>query len=542
MRKIIIFAVLLFSFGAKAQKEPTLPPRTNGVTFPKDSSLAAGYMLIPTFNSPAFTGYVDRAGTNFGLRSSNNRLSVRGTGQWLEFPSYTEVQGMIASGGVVSSVFGRTGAVVAQSSDYSALYDTRYIVNGTSSTQSAGFRIDGNGTLAKLSIGTVNFNNFLEVARTTALSPSAENTIARFSAESSQINNLIINARTNSGSAVTSMSIRPTNSLPLDLGTSGSLSAINIGSTGIISFANIPVLVTPATVFLVSNSGVISRRSPSEVLSDIGGVPSFNSALTGSTSISNLTLINSPATSAGTYDLLTRNLSTGVVEKISSGSFGSGTVISVTRGLGISSTGTSITTTGTVGVDTTVIRSVANSYSLSGLQTKLNGYVTSTRSITTTFPLTGGGDLSANRVIGADTSSVGLATKPYVNSGMALKANVSSIGEGTYTPTLSAGTNISSVTARLCHFMRIGNQVTVMGYLDCTTSGLSNSVIYVSLPVASNIGLDEDLTGQCTPNLALGNPGYVTGYPTGDQAQIEFNAIAITSSTVRFSFMYTVIP
>lgn len=137
MKKLIILLILLTSFSVMGQKTPTMPPRTNGTTFPKDSSLAIGYALIPVYTAPSFAGYTDRPGTNFGLRSSNNRLNVRGTGAWLEFPSYVEVQSMIAavpSG--VTSVFGRTGVVTAQSGDYSSFY---YPLTGNPSGFLTGF-------------------------------------------------------------------------------------------------------------------------------------------------------------------------------------------------------------------------------------------------------------------------------------------------------------------------------------------------------------------------------------------------------------------
>lgn len=145
MKKTTLLLILsLIFFSVSAQKQPTLPYRTNGSTFPKDSVLAFGYGLIPVFNSPSFAGYVDRAGTNFGLRISNNRLSVRGINQWLEYPTFSEIQSSyvpqnrtITINGVafdlsqnrswsinagVSSVFGRTGDILAQSGDYSSFY------------------------------------------------------------------------------------------------------------------------------------------------------------------------------------------------------------------------------------------------------------------------------------------------------------------------------------------------------------------------------------------------------------------------------------
>ncbi len=56
--------------------------------------------------------------------------------------------------------------------------------------------------------------------------------------------------------------------------------------------------------------------------------------------------------------------------------------------------------------DTTALRTVANSYSLSGMQTKLNGYVPTTRTLTAGTGILTIGDLSANRTISADTATL----------------------------------------------------------------------------------------------------------------------------------------
>lgn len=54
--------------------------------------------------------------------------------------------------------------------------------------------------------------------------------------------------------------------------------------------------------------------------------------------------------------------------------------------------------------DSTVFRTKNNSYSLAGMQTKLNKYVLSTRNFSSGFGLLGGGTLASDRVIYADTT------------------------------------------------------------------------------------------------------------------------------------------
>jgi len=115
MKKLLLIIVLFLSLGVQAQKLPTVPYRTNGSTMPKDSSLAVGFMYIPTFTAPTITGYADRWGMNFGLNRSTSRLSVRGNGSFLEFPSFTEVQSTLRrTSARVTPTVGATSVIIPE--------------------------------------------------------------------------------------------------------------------------------------------------------------------------------------------------------------------------------------------------------------------------------------------------------------------------------------------------------------------------------------------------------------------------------------------
>jgi len=79
----------------------------------------------------------------------------------------------------------------------------------------------------------------------------------------------------------------------------------------------------------VSEAGRITNKGNWLIGTTIDGIYKLN--VNGSTRLSStVTLGVAPTTSAGTYDILTRNGTTGLVEKVSSTTFGSGTVNSVT--------------------------------------------------------------------------------------------------------------------------------------------------------------------------------------------------------------------
>lgn len=111
---------------------------------------------------------------------------------------------------------------------------------------------------------------------------------------------------------------------------------------------------------------------------------------------------------------------------------------------------------------------------------------------------------------------------------------------GTYTPTLTNGTNIASSTPRLSTYSRIGNTVTVSGQLDVTGTATGNSIIGISLPIASTLLTAYQLGGNANAYAVVQNGG-IYGQPTGTRAELRFQAIDTASNTMCFSFQYEVV-
>lgn len=125
-----------------------------------------------------------------------------------------------------------------------------------------------------------------------------------------------------------------------------------------------------------------------------------------------------------------------------------------------------------------------------------------------------------------------------------------SVTSGTYTPTLTNTTNISSSTAAITHYSRIGNEVSVEGILNLTptTSGL-DSEIKISLPIASNFTTTTDLSGMAIQKVASGTNNASISYSmigvadaTNDVASFTFQATGgtIAAKDFTFSFTYTI--
>lgn len=109
----------------------------------------------------------------------------------------------------------------------------------------------------------------------------------------------------------------------------------------------------------------------------------------------------------------------------------------------------------------------------------------------------------------------------------------------TYTPTLTNTTNISSSTAYVSGYSRVGDAVHVFGRVGITPTASGLCVLGFSLPVASDITSVANLGGTfCTRTTSLA--GSVAGDATNDRATFGIVAPSTTALDCMFSFSYTV--
>lgn len=134
-------------------------------------------------------------------------------------------------------------------------------------------------------------------------------------------------------------------------------------------------------------------------------------------------------------------------------------------------------------------------------------------------------------------------TAIHNNAGAVTGTTNQYLASGTYTPTLTNVTNITTSAAAVCQWMRVGNVVTVSGRLDVTATVAAGtaSQVDVSLPIASNLALTGQLGGSgtifYTPALTVG----ILPETTNDRARFLFAAQTTTSMAVSFSFTYLVV-
>ena len=111
---------------------------------------------------------------------------------------------------------------------------------------------------------------------------------------------------------------------------------------------------------------------------------------------------------------------------------------------------------------------------------------------------------------------------------------------GTYTPTLTNGTNVAASVAQNCHWWRVGNEISVTGIMTATaTLTATTTVIDISLPVASGMAATTDLSGLMTSSAIAGLSGGIEGNLTSDIARLTYTAVGTGSDKLFFHFTYT---
>jgi len=119
----------------------------------------------------------------------------------------------------------------------------------------------------------------------------------------------------------------------------------------------------------------------------------------------------------------------------------------------------------------------------------------------------------------------------------------STVNSGTYTPTMTNVTNVSSITPTQAVWSQVGNIVTVSGSFSISmTSGSTSTQFGISLPVAAASLTGSDLWGLVfnadSGGLYAGETGYINGDATNKRATVSFKASSSTSGGGNFQFQY----
>lgn len=115
-------------------------------------------------------------------------------------------------------------------------------------------------------------------------------------------------------------------------------------------------------------------------------------------------------------------------------------------------------------------------------------------------------------------------------------------GGGVYTPTLTNVANLSASTAFQAHYTRVGDVVLVSGKVSVDpTTTLTATELGISLPIASNLGAEEDCGGVAFASAIAGQGAAIRGDATNNRAAMVWLASDVTNQPMHFIFQYRVI-
>ena len=113
------------------------------------------------------------------------------------------------------------------------------------------------------------------------------------------------------------------------------------------------------------------------------------------------------------------------------------------------------------------------------------------------------------------------------------------ICSGTYTPTGAGVANVDSITTYSSHWMRVGNVVTVSGYvaITATTADISTTAT-ITIPIPSEFTTFRQLSGAGSTGES---PVRISAETTDDVARLFFYPTSTASKDVSFHFTYVVL-
>ena len=117
------------------------------------------------------------------------------------------------------------------------------------------------------------------------------------------------------------------------------------------------------------------------------------------------------------------------------------------------------------------------------------------------------------------------------------------LASGTYTPTLTNVTNVAaSSVLGTCQYMRVGDVVTVSGYLEIDPATLGvDTYLAASLPIPSNISNNNDLGGSASCwNIQQSCAIY--GDAANNVAGFRYVPTSTANGAFSFTFTYRILP
>jgi hypothetical protein len=116
------------------------------------------------------------------------------------------------------------------------------------------------------------------------------------------------------------------------------------------------------------------------------------------------------------------------------------------------------------------------------------------------------------------------------------------LASGVYTPTATIVVNVAAATSYQAQYSRVGSVVTVSGKVDITPSAAGSvAEVGLSLPIASNLGANEDCGGSAATVNIFGEAAAVIADATNDRARVRWIPGTTSSCSFFYSYAYRII-
>lgn len=137
------------------------------------------------------------------------------------------------------------------------------------------------------------------------------------------------------------------------------------------------------------------------------------------------------------------------------------------------------------------------------------------------------------------SNAASAVTMTTLAAAMATELNITS---GTWTPTLTNGSNVAASTANVCQYQRVGSIVTFSGTVQVDpTAATTLTVIGLSLPIASAFTAATNLAGAGSCAALATDPAIlVQADATNDRMQLTAVPGSASNATWYFSGSYRV--
>ena len=171
----------------------------------------------------------------------------------------------------------------------------------------------------------------------------------------------------------------------------------------------------------------------------------------------------------------------------------------------------------------------------------LAGYVIVARAIATTAPLTGGGDLSADRTLGITAASSSAAGSMSASD----KSKMDKIESGTYVPLFGNRGGIASLGTTFEHcYHRSGNIVSINGAKGVTPSSAGQCDFDLSVPFPPSGGWSSVNQARGPVSAAAaqfqGGGTFSRTFSSGNTVQVRFFVASAAALNVTYSFQYPI--